>query len=113
MVYYRLGRYPEVIAQLERDLHDTQGQAAAYDLFFLAMCHARQGDTAKAQDCHDHALGWMRQKRGDLPPGGETELANFRAEAEFLLRGREEHRVAGHFLELSSQSRPDSRAAVA
>ncbi|HLJ93232.1 MAG TPA: tetratricopeptide repeat protein [Gemmataceae bacterium] len=88
VVYYRLGRYPEAIVQLERDLHDTQGQAAAYDLFFLAMCHARQGDAAKAQDCHDRALDWMRQKQGDLPPGGETELANFRAEAESLLRSR-------------------------
>jgi tetratricopeptide (TPR) repeat protein len=59
VVLYRLGRYTEAVAMLERGLENNKGQATAFDLFFLAMCHHRQGDAARARECYDRALAWQ------------------------------------------------------
>jgi tetratricopeptide (TPR) repeat protein len=81
--YYRLGRYGPAVEALERSLRETQGEyAAAYDLFFLAMCHARRGAAAKAKGCYDRAVTWVQGRRNRLPAGAEQELDALRAEAE-------------------------------
>jgi WD40 repeat protein len=84
VVYYRLGRYEEATATLERSARHSHGHAA--DLFFLAMCHARRGAAAKAKDCYDRAVAWQQQAR--LPPQQVEELKEFQTEAEGLLSKR-------------------------
>jgi tetratricopeptide (TPR) repeat protein len=88
VVYYRLGQFPQAIDKLERSLREEQGQSDAFDLFFLAMCQARQGAADKARDCYDRAVTWVQQNStliGSRPKLGE-ELKAFQAEAEELLK---------------------------
>jgi serine/threonine protein kinase/WD40 repeat protein/tetratricopeptide (TPR) repeat protein len=85
VTYYRLGKYSEAVEKLESSLRDSQAQAGAFDLFFLSMCHARLGDSAKARDCYDRAVKWIGEHQGQLSPEWSEELRNFRAEADAVL----------------------------
>jgi tetratricopeptide (TPR) repeat protein len=84
VVYYRFGRYEEATATLERSARHSHDHAA--DLFFLAMCHARRGDPAKAKDCCGRAVQWVQDRHGKLAKEDVEELNAFRAEAEILLK---------------------------
>jgi serine/threonine protein kinase/WD40 repeat protein len=87
VVHYRLGQYPQAVEWLERSLREANGQAAAFNLFFLAMCHAKRGDAAKARNCHNQAVRWVDENRIVInsSPGWSQELQNFRAEAEAVV----------------------------
>jgi WD40 repeat protein/tetratricopeptide (TPR) repeat protein len=90
VVYYRLGQYPEALEKLEQSLRQSQGEAAAFNLFFLAMCHARRGAASKAKDCYQRALDWMQVPQNNWQPGWKEDLDAFRAEAEALLQAHSE-----------------------
>jgi serine/threonine protein kinase/WD40 repeat protein len=87
VAYYQRQRYREAVDCFEQDLKETR-QSEAWDLFFLAMCHARQDDAAKAQDCYDRALRWINQWDSRLSGREREELATFRKQAEALLPKR-------------------------
>ena len=84
VVHCRLGQDKEAVEALERGIKNNKDQATAFDLFFLAMCHHRLGDAAKAKDCYDRGVAW--QKQAKLTPQQVEELNTFRAEAEALLK---------------------------
>jgi WD40 repeat protein/tetratricopeptide (TPR) repeat protein len=86
VAYYRLGQYPRAADTLERRLSASWGEFDAFDLFFLAMCHARTGAADKARSCFDQAVRWVQQNSNKMQPGWAVELKAFQAEAEELLK---------------------------
>jgi hypothetical protein len=83
VVYYRNGRYRDALRELKASLKDGGGQFDAFDLYFLAMCHERLGDAAKARECFDRATRWKQGR--ELPAEQGQELQTFRGEAESVL----------------------------
>jgi WD40 repeat protein/Tfp pilus assembly protein PilF len=81
---YRNGKYTEAVPVLANSLAASHGDADAFDLFFLAMCHHELGEPAKAKTCYDRAVKWVNEKPG-MRSQWLAELAAFQAEAEGLL----------------------------
>jgi WD40 repeat protein len=85
VVYYRSGLLDEAIRALEHSLHEAQSAVVAYDLFFLAMCHARRQDSGQARALHDQAVRLLAATQEHLSPQWRAELNGFRAESAALL----------------------------
>jgi tetratricopeptide (TPR) repeat protein len=85
VVHYRLEHYREALVHLERSLRGNAEQTAAFDLFFMAMCHHRLGDDSQARDCFNKAVQWMNDRKGRIRTDWLTELGMFRSESAELL----------------------------
>ncbi|HXG09325.1 MAG TPA: tetratricopeptide repeat protein, partial [Gemmataceae bacterium] len=85
VAYYRADRYKDAIVALETSLRMSGGQSDGFDLYFLAMCHHRLGDAAKAKECFDRAAQWGEQHWARLSPEHQQELKAFEAEAKAVL----------------------------
>ena len=84
---YRLGRYAEARAIFEKNAEKQVKEFAAFDLFFLAMCHHQLGDGKRARTEYERAVRSFQEHRNELSdPTGIKELTAFRAEAEALLK---------------------------
>jgi WD40 repeat protein len=82
---YRNDDYARAIGTLQKSLDAGKGQWDGFDLFFLAMCHARLAQPAKAKDCFERAVTWCDGKK-DLSAQHAAELKAFRSEAETVLK---------------------------
>lgn len=82
---YYAGQYAEAIPVLERSLGEGKRKNDAFDLFFLAMCHHRLGNAAKATDCRQRGKRWFQEHKGVLTAGLVEELTAFQAETESVL----------------------------
>jgi serine/threonine protein kinase/WD40 repeat protein/Tfp pilus assembly protein PilF len=82
---YRSGKVAETIPVLERSLSESKGRSDAFDLFFLAMCHHRLGDAAKAKECRQLAADWFAKHKGRLSAVWIEELNAFQAEADNVM----------------------------
>jgi WD40 repeat protein len=87
VIQYRDQQYKEAVVTLETSLTASRDETVPFDLLFLAMCHARLGDTVRAKERFDQAMKWTAANK-DLPPKWSEELKAFRAEAEALLANR-------------------------
>src|SRR5262249_23555897 len=83
---YRNGRYREAKVALQKSLELSKGETAAFDLYFLAMCHARLGEREEARRCFDRAVRWVKEHKGRLNPVWAEELKAFEAEAAGVLK---------------------------
>jgi WD40 repeat protein/tetratricopeptide (TPR) repeat protein len=83
---YRLGRYKEAVAALETSLRRQEKRMAAFDLYFLALCHHRLGDEGKAKEEYERAVQAQEQNAQALNADQRAELQAFRQEAEALLK---------------------------
>ena len=86
MALYRTGSYVEARDTLEKSKSLGHGKYDGFDLYFLAMCHAKLGDPVKARACFDQAVQW-RQSQKDLSARYEEELESFQSEAAAMLGG--------------------------
>jgi serine/threonine protein kinase/WD40 repeat protein/tetratricopeptide (TPR) repeat protein len=82
---YRLGRYKDAVVALETSLKRQQKQLAAFDLYFLALCHHRLGDEGKAKEEYERAVHAQEQNAQAHSADHRAELQAFRREAEALL----------------------------
>ena len=97
--YYRVGKYPDAVAALEKSLPTNASSGGdAWDLYFLAMCHYRLGNAAKARECfecakdsHQRNAARLTRENSDERENSE-ELQRFRTEAETLLEKPAESR---------------------
>jgi serine/threonine protein kinase/WD40 repeat protein len=84
LAYYRAGRYREAVDTLEANLKEQVDWALAYDLYFLAMCYKKLGDSARARQFFDLAERWSISQQESREPNA-AELPTFRVEASELL----------------------------
>jgi tetratricopeptide (TPR) repeat protein len=85
IAYYRAGRLEQAVAELEKSLARGAGECDAANLYFLALCQHRLGDSARARDHLQRARAWHDASGGRLSPEEAEELREFRAEAEAVL----------------------------
>jgi tetratricopeptide (TPR) repeat protein len=94
VAYYRVERYKEAVAALEKSLagYSSKGIDDPSDLYFLAMCHCRLGNAAKARECFERAKDSQQRNAKRRPKEQLEELNQFRSEAEALLAKPAENR---------------------
>jgi len=82
---FRADQLKEAIEMLNSSLAEQPPEQQPFDLYFLSMCHARQGDQTEAHRCFDRAETLVRNDEAQLPPKWRAELVQFSEESRMLL----------------------------
>ena len=82
----RNGNAREAVKTLQRSLALDRDQYAGFDLYLLTICHAKLDEPAKAKDDFERAEKWLKEHGPKLKARFQTELEDFRAEAEEALK---------------------------
>jgi eukaryotic-like serine/threonine-protein kinase len=85
----RNGRYAEAVPILERSLAAANNGTTPSDLFWLVVCHARQGNADRARAYFERAVNWVGAN-SELSGARSEELRAFHGEAEAALRAMNE-----------------------
>jgi tetratricopeptide (TPR) repeat protein len=85
VVCYRLGKIREALHQMEPDWIASEEKVIPLRNFFLAMCHQRLGDPAKARNYYDRGVIWLHEA-GWLSLAHVKELQDVRREAAQILQ---------------------------
>src|SRR5207237_10437358 len=72
---YRLGRYREAVAETRRSQRILDGRLVSCDLYVLALCHRRLGETSRPRDEFLRALAWRPRDWLALPPAERADLS--------------------------------------
>jgi eukaryotic-like serine/threonine-protein kinase len=80
---YRSGQYREAVTELDTSLAAGSQADAPYDLFFLAMCRVRLGDTARANVDFERACHLQAEVRRSA--GNVEELEAIKREAKDIM----------------------------
>ena len=78
------GGYSEAVTVFKANLSLGKGRYDAWDLFPLAICQYRLGDTRAARENYDKAVAWVR-RQGTSFVGDPQDLAVLWAEARQVL----------------------------
>jgi len=78
---YRVGHYREARDRFRESLRRGAGPLESYDRYFLALCHRRLGEPARAWAEFLRGVAWDGLHRYHLTPDQRAELAGFLAEA--------------------------------
>ena len=79
---YRGGLYAQAIVTLRKSLGDGSADAAAFDYFTLACCHAKLGEADQAEQMYTAGVAAEQRVRGLASEVWLRELKLFREEAE-------------------------------
>jgi serine/threonine protein kinase len=79
---YRGGLYAQAIVTLRKSLGDGSADAAAFDYFTLACCHAKLGEADQAEQMYTAGVASEQRVRGLASEVWLRELKLFREEAE-------------------------------
>jgi tetratricopeptide (TPR) repeat protein len=82
---YRGGLYAQAIVTLRKSLGDGSADAAAFDYFTLACCHAKLGEADQAEQMYAAGVASEQRVRGLASEVWLRELRLFREEAEAAL----------------------------
>jgi tetratricopeptide (TPR) repeat protein len=83
VVYYRLCRYQDAVATLERN-NKLHPELTAFDGYFLAMSYHRLGNPSSAHSWFERSSAWAKEQ-SRLSAADSAELAAFHSEAAALL----------------------------
>jgi tetratricopeptide (TPR) repeat protein len=79
---YRAGLYTEAVETLRRSLGDGSADAAAFDYWVLACCHAKLGEREQTEQMYRGGLAAEERVRGLVNEVWLREMKLFREEAE-------------------------------
>jgi hypothetical protein len=79
---YRAGLYTEAVETLRRSLGDGSADAAAFDYWVLACCHAKLGEREQTEQMYQGGLAAEERVRGLVSEVWLREMKLFREEAE-------------------------------
>jgi WD40 repeat protein/Flp pilus assembly protein TadD len=85
MSQYHTERYEEAVASLKKSIELGRGMSDGFSLYYLAMSHAKLGQSTQAQDCFARAAKWVEKSPRQLMQHEIAELKRFREEAADVL----------------------------
>jgi len=85
VILQKKGEFTRAAKTLKQSLAAGKGAYDAFDLFPLAGCYLKLGQTERARKCYDRAQAWVKQRGSRLAPYEQADLKTLQTEAEAAL----------------------------